>query len=284
MTPLFGWLFLLGFALAFGGILFWRRMVGRREPGYLAFTEYWVYVTQPQLPPQEKLMDRMISSNPHNRPGKPSVGAREGMLFTDIRTHIAVVRRDKNPHVFRPDLLHENAVPTPEILELLPKAEGFIKVRYSSEALLKDTRHLQFLPHFADSVGEQAGGLVVFDPVMEKLWTYPEFHALLASNNNAERPDFHFRVVWEKRDEGCYALTRGLRKVGHAEWKVGPVECDQEVLVVGLLLRAGQKVMRQPQELHTFEFEEYGDQFVFTPGEKLIDGQRPVSLVRRIQS
>jgi hypothetical protein len=279
-----GWLILAFFALAFIGLLAWRQLVGNRKPDYLAFCEYWIYVTEPQLPPQEKLMDRMISSNPHNRRGKPSIGAREGMLFTDIRTHIAVVRRDKNPHVFRPDLLHEDVEPTPEILALLPKSQGFIKVRYSSEAILRDNRHLQFIPHFADTVGEQAGGLVVFDPVMEMMWTYPDFHAMLAANNNTERPDFHLRVLWKREEDSCFAITRGLRKVGVAEWRVGPVECDEEVLVVGLLIRAAQRFMRNLEDSGPYEFEEYGHTFILTLTENLHDGMRPVTLHRRMQA
>ncbi len=281
---MWGWLILGAFTVSFLGILGWRLIVGRRRYGYLAMCEYWVYVTQPQLPSQEKLMTRMISDNPHNRPGRACIGAREGMLFTDIRTHIAVVKREKNPHLFRPDLFHSEINVTAEILQRLAEASGFIKVRYVSEVELRDTRHLQFLPHMADTASELCGGLVVYDPVMEEVWTAEDFRARLASNNNAERPDFHGRVVWEKTDSGCSAATKGLVKVGIHEWRTGPVECDQEVLIVGLLNRVMQKLMRNPKDPGPYSFDEYGDEFTLTPTGQFKDGEQIISITRKVQS
>lgn len=278
-----GWLILGFFVVAFLGILGWRLIVGRRKYGYLALTEYWVYVDTPQLPSQEKLMTRMITENPHNRPGRACIGAREGMLFTDIRTHIAVVKREKNPHLFRPDLFHSDISVTAEILERLSSSTGFIKVRYASEVELRDTRHLQFVPHMADAASDLCGGLVVYDRVMEEVWTAEEFRSRLAANNNAERPDFHGRVVWEKIEEGCSAVTKGLTKVGLREWRTGKVECDQEVLVIGLMNRVLQKLIRNPKDPGPYAFEEYGDEFTLAPTGLINEGEDIISITRKVQ-
>jgi hypothetical protein len=264
MSAFAAWGVLLGFVSAFVGVLAWRRLVGRRVPGYLAICEYWVYTRQEQLPKQELIMDRMISANPHNRPGRPCIGAREGLLFSDIRLHIAVAKRARNPLVFRPDLFLEGAAPSKEALQRLSEASSLIKVRYLSEAVLKDTRHLQFMPHLADTMSDLAEGLIVYDVVCEQIYTAEDFKGLLDKNNNAERPDIHVRVLWHVDEAGGYgyATTKGLRKVGLAELRTDPVEADQEVLVTGLLHRAAHQLVRKPEEEGAIEFEEFGDTFI----------------------
>jgi hypothetical protein len=264
MPPVLAWATLFGFVAAFVGVLLYRKLVGKRVPGYLALCEYWVYTRQENLPKQEAIMDRMISANPHNRPGRPSIGAREGLLFTDIRLHIALAKRARNPLVFRPDLFLEDAVPSKEALQLLSEAQSLIKVRYMSEAVLKDTRHLQFLPHLADTMTDLAEGLIVYDVVCEQLYTAHDFKALLEKNNNTERPDIHVRVLWhvDQADGSGYAVTKGLRKVGLAELKTDPVQADQEVLVTGLLHRAAHSLIREPGTDQALEFDEFGDTFI----------------------
>ena len=275
-----GWLFLLALLAALTGLIVYRWAYGRKQPGYLAFTEYWVYGAGTQLPPQDKLMDRMISSNPHNRRGQPCIGAREGMLFTDIRLHMAVVLREKNATLFRPDLFAAEVAPTAEILKALPDAKALVKVRYASEAPLKDFRHLQFLPHLTDSVAEMMDGTVVFDTVAERLWLAAEFREMLAKNGQCERPEFHVRARWVNQDDECYARTHGMPKIGWPELRTDPQEQDNEVLVTGLLMRLAFHLFRRPEETGPWEFEEFGDTFIFELQPRQ-DELRVVSLKRR---
>jgi len=275
-----GWLIPLFLIAILAGIIGWRILVGRREPGYLSLTEYWVFTNQKKLPDQSKLMDRMISSNPHNTRGKPSIGAREGMLFTDVRLHLAVALKEKNSLVFRPDLFAEDVEPTAEILQRLASCDALVKVRYASEAVIKDNRHLQFLPHMADAIAEMMDGQVVFDHVSEKMWTAEDFHAMLQQTNNTERPEFHIRVKWKLEEDACYARTYGLRKVGLAELKSDPQESDREVLITGLMMRLAFQLVRKPDDVGPFEFDEFGDLFILELGE-LEDGLRRVSIRRR---
>ena len=264
LSPVESWAFAIGLVLAFALVLGWRKLTGKRVKGYYALTEYWVYTQSDQLPKQELVMDRMISANPHNRPGRPCVGAREGLLFSDIRLHIAVAKRAKNPLVFRPDLFESDLKPSKQALERLSDAQSLIKVRYMSQAILKDTRHLQFMPHLADTMSDLAGGLVVYDVVCEQIFAAEDFKDLLDKNNNAERPDMHVRVLWHIDGEAGfgYAATKGLRKIGIAELKTDPVDPDQEILVTGLLHRLAHHLFRNPDDQELFEHEEFGDTFL----------------------
>lgn len=275
------WAIPLVLLLVVGGLFVWRAMMGRREPGFLALAEYWVYTTSEKLPDQTMIMDRMISNNPHNRPGRPCIGAREGMLFTDVRVHTAVALKAKNPTFFRPDLFEEDVEPTQEILKRLANCSSLVKVRYASEARLSDQRHLQFLPHLADALSESMGGQVVFDHVSEKLWTSEEFRGMLEKNGNCERPEFHVRVAWKSDEDGSYARTFGLRKLGMVELRTDPQEDDREVLMVGLMTRLAFQLFRKPDEEGPFEFDEYGDTFILEIGERDEVGRR-VNVTRRM--
>lgn len=278
-----GWVYVLVpvvLGLGLMALFAWRAFMGRREPGYLSLTEYWIYASQVRLPDQTKLMDRMISTNPHNRPGRPCIGAREGMLFTDVRLHTAVALKDKNPTFFRPDLFEEDVEPTKEILSRLAKSGALVKVRYASEARLKDFRHLQFVPHMVDALAEFMDGLVVFDHVGERIWTAEEFRGFLEKNGNCERPEAHVRVVWKTDEDGSYARTYGMRKIGMDELRTDPQEDDREVLMVGLLTRLAFQLFRKPDDVAPFEFDEYGDVFILEIGERDATGRR-VSIRRR---
>ncbi|MBS1710199.1 MAG: hypothetical protein JSS71_00580 [Armatimonadetes bacterium] len=274
------WLIPVALILAAFGLLAWRAFNGRREPGYLALTEYWLYTTGTKLPDQTELMDRMISANPHNRPGKASIGAREGLLFTDVRVHLAVALKDKNPTFFRPDLFEEGVEPTKEILERLAKCPALVKVRYASEARLKDFRHLQFLPHMVDALAEKMGGEVVFDHISERMTTAGEFQGFLEQNNNAERPDFHLRIAWMSDEDGSFARTFGLRKIGWDELRTEPQEDDRQVLMTGLLTRLAHHIFRNPEDPGPWEFDEYGDVFILQLAGRDPIGRR-VGIVRR---
>ncbi|MCW5935741.1 MAG: hypothetical protein KIT11_00345 [Fimbriimonadaceae bacterium] len=242
----FGWGIFLGFVLAFVGVLLWRVVVGRRQQGYLAVTEYWIYGSAERLPAIEKIMDRMVAANPHNRPGLPSIGAREGMLFSDLRLHMAVAQRERNPFAFRPDLFEEGVVPSAEALQALAKSTSLVKLRYASREPLRDDRHLQFMPHLADTLADLTNGLAVFDSILESLQLAPDFRAQLERDNRAARPELHLRVVWGNGESGYRGETRGLRKIGKRELRSLPQEADHEVLIKAVLAAAAEKIFRKP--------------------------------------
>ncbi len=209
-------------------VLTWYAVRARlARSAYLAHTEYWVYVRSEELPKIEAVMDRMISANPYNRRGNACIGAKEGMLFTDIRLHVGLARREKNPALFRPDLESATVVPSREALEALAECHMLARVSYVADKSLPDRRHLQFLPHYAAALSDLMDGVVVFDRVSEELLLASEMQARMKSLPNWERIDAHCRVVEVSEDGGLSIQTRGLRKIGLPELASLPVPPDE---------------------------------------------------------
>ena len=213
---------------------------GRSKP-YFAHAEYWVYLPGEELPAQEKIMDRMLMSNPHRAAGRFPITKNEALLFSDVRLHIALVLRARNAHVFRPDLFDEHVEPTSALLEGLSESASFVKLRFISEDPLNNQRHLLFLAHAADAVAELGNGNVIYDVVAEKLYTAAEFFSALDHFEDAANPDFQTQVVWSRNPSGGIAETRGLVKVGLPELETEPMNADQRVLVTAIL----EQVIRQ---------------------------------------
>lgn len=206
-------------------------------------------------------MTWMVAENPHTRPGRPCIGAREGMLFSDIRMHCGVALRSKNPHIFRPDLFHEHVEPRHEVLRALAESQAVARVRYYSQTPLADDRHLQFLPHFADAVASLGGGLAVYDPIAERLWLAEEFFQELERAPSATGMDFHLSVFWQGTDGGGYAYTRGLAKVGLSELRSEAAPADQRVLVVDLMRQLARLLWDERSSQAKVELQAYGDTF-----------------------
>lgn len=268
-------LLLLAFA-----VLAWRYLVGKRRPDYLAVTEYWVYSNAQRIPPTEAIMDEAISKNPFNRPDRASITSREGLLFSDIRLQIAIAKREKNPHAFRPDLFDENAVPSQEVLERLAGSSTIAKIKYASNVPLTDKRHLQFLVHLAASVGRMLRSKLVFDTITERFWLIEELNEALLKSNDAERPELHVRIVWKKSPEGCFAETLGLRKVGIDELRTSRQEPDMETLVCDVLHFAALRLFSKGEGAFPIEYAAHGDTFVVTPDTK-VDGRQLVKISRK---
>lgn len=278
-----GYLILAAFALAIAGLVVWRMLIGRRQRGYLAHTEYWIYGSASRVPKTELIMTRMIRDNPHGSGGAP-ITVREGMLFSDIRLHIALVLKSKNAHVFRPDLFDGVNEVTPEILKRLAEAESFVKVRYLSHARLPDHRQLQFMPHLAESICELMSGTVIFDVTQEKLYLSEEFSAEIAATPQTERPEFHIRVLWrEEALVGSWAETRGLRKIGYPELRTDAVDNDQQVLVTGLLDKLARRIFREGLPTETIQLKSYGDTFHVTL-KGIVEGTCRVQIGREVRA
>jgi hypothetical protein len=243
---------LLNEAVWFGGGVFLAGVTAgiflrSRPRPYFAHAEYWVYLPGDQLPPQEKIMDRMMMGNPHRIAGKFPITKNEALVFSDVRLHIALVLRARNAHVFRPDLFEEHLEPTAELLEGLSASASFVKLRFISEDPLTDQRQLIFLTHAADAVSALADGLVVYDVVGERLYTAKEFSTDIDRFEDTANPDFQTQVVWNRGDAGGIAETRGLVKVGLPELATEAMNADQRVLVTAIL----EQVIRQVWELKT---------------------------------
>ncbi|MHB8635455.1 MAG: hypothetical protein ACYC96_03170 [Fimbriimonadaceae bacterium] len=184
--------------------------------------EYWVYLPGLDAPSHDSLLTRLMQTG--------AIGPKEGLLFSDIRLHMALVRRSKNAHLFMLDLLEE-AVPLDEArLEDLANAQALFKIRYVCDPPAKDDRHLRLLPHLALVAGQLAGAGMIYDLYQRRIFSIDELAQLLAGGQDAARADVHVRVRWTGLPEPR-AQTRGLVKRGITELNTEPMEADEENLV-----------------------------------------------------
>ena len=248
-------------AFASGLIVCYLWLTRRHQSPFLALAEYWVYLPGDKMPSQDDMMTLMVRDNPYHRRGASPIGPSEGLLFSDVRLHSALVLRSKNPHVFRPDQFDEHIHPSEEVLEALKQAKSLLKIRYASETPLKDKRHLQFLLHAADSMAELGNAQVIFDLKEEKLMTREELREMLKANFNVTGYELHTQVIWKQIGRTGHAETRGLNKIGIDEWKTADLELDQQVIATHVLSEAIRAIWDQQTLTDGLEVEAFGDTF-----------------------
>jgi hypothetical protein len=246
--------------------------------------EYWVYGTADKLPVQSALLARITKLNPHNRPGTAVITQREGLLLSDVRLHLALALKSKNPAAFRPDLLPGTEAPSRDSLAALSGATSFSQVRYSSRRRLAHNGHLRLLPHAADALLHLTGGVAVFDVVAGRLMTAEAFRAALGAKPEADTPGFHLRVEWEETLSGGRVFTRGLRKIGLAEWTTLEQEPDQKTLALGLVRRAAERAFRTGQAEGPIRLSELGTGFQVAPTNAFKGSERIVRLIREAEA
>jgi hypothetical protein len=252
---LLGWLVPIALLAAAALLLLRRR--SQSHPSFLAHAEFWVYLPEAKMPPQDALMTRMIQQNPH---GSGLIGPREGLLFSDIRLHIGLATRAKNPQLFRPDLFEPRALPTPEILRRLAESQGLAKVRYVSEVPLKDDRHLQFLAHCADSLAALGSGGVIYDVVLERLMTAEDFSSALDKNGDCTTFEGNTETWWTGEGTGIGRVT-GLTKIGLPDVVTPISPSDQRVLILELIEEVARRLWMNREVPSMIEIERYGDLF-----------------------
>ncbi len=218
----------------FGG-LFSR---STRPPPYFAATEYWVYLPGDKVPPQDMLMGRMVRASPYAANGEPPIGASEGILFSDIRLHVGLILKSKNPHLFRPDLFEEHIEPTAEILAALSEAQSLAKLRYVSEQPLRNSRHLQFMAYLLEASSHYGHSQAVFDVVSQRLFAPEWLCDELRKDAVATRPELHLRIVWIQTDRGGFGATRGLVKIGLPELETPESPAEHRAVICGVLEEA----------------------------------------------
>jgi hypothetical protein len=231
-----------------------------RRVRYFAACEYWVFIPDDKMPNQDEIMTSMVARNPHTQGGQAPVGAKEGILFSDVRLHCSLVLRAKNPHVFRPDIYAEVEV-SPDILAGLSLAQAIVKIRYVSEVPLSDDRHLQFLPHMAGAYARMGKATAIYDAVTEQLFTPQEFEGILGQDIDVKRPEVHVRVSWIRDGGAARAETKGLIKKGMAELVTADARIDNERLVCEVLEDAAHLAWTRGENLETEIVEYFGDKF-----------------------
>jgi hypothetical protein len=257
VTPfLFLAAFVVGMVLGF--TIFSRKA---KPTPYLAAAEYWVYLPGETMPSQDEVMTRMVAQNPYSRRGQSPIGPSEGLIFSDVRLHIALVLRKRNPHAFRPDLFESHVEPTADDLRALAEANSFVKLRYLSEEPLKGRQHLQFLLHAADAYAALGESALIYDQTCERLVAREELAALLTQNFDVTLPALHTRVVWAREGDAGHAETRGLRKIGHPELVTASVDADQRILVAHVMEAVVERLWGEPTLPEKVEVDAFDDRF-----------------------
>jgi hypothetical protein len=252
-------LVMLAFVVGLGGG--YHFISRRHQSKFLATAEYWVFLPTTDMPTQELAMDRMLNENPYRIRGRSPIGKNEGLVFSDIRLHIALVLRSKNPHVFRRDLFAEADVQDPSCLAMLESVKSFVKLRYVSEEPLSDKRHLRFLAHAAVAYATIGNGVLVYDATAEKLQTADAFARDIEKDPDATASSLHVRTLWFNEVEGNRAETRGLAKIGLNELSTPRVRADERVLIGDVLAEASNRLWANAETPEVIELECFGDRF-----------------------
>lgn len=250
-----GWFFGAFFVAILAGYGFVR---WKARPRFFAHAEYWVYTRDERVPDREELLTRLMAQNPYARRGRNPLGTAEGMMLTDVRTHIAVVLRSKNAHVFRPDLADKHSNVTADFLAALSESKAFVKLRYVSERPLIDRRHLQFLIHAADAVVDLCQGLVIYDPILERFIAPATLKAQLKEKLDQTSADRHVEAIWDPHSSGGHAESRGMVKVGLPEIVTETIEGDERNLAVDVVRAAAESIWETgeiptPWIVHAFD-------------------------------
>ena len=233
---------LLGIAVGYAVVSYLRR------PKFLAISEFWVFLPTDRMPTQDAVMDRMIRENPYGR----AIGPAEGLIFSDIRLAIGLVKRDRNPSAFM----------NPEFVDEVRDSPAFVRLRYISCDRITDRRHLQFLFHAADAYCALGGGVFIWDEVARKSWPVEELKASLKNDANATDSDRHVAVEVETQAEQATVRTFGLAKMGLPEIFTREFPVDMRMLMEELVREAVAKLWREPEWQPNLEVEAYDDRFI----------------------
>lgn len=240
-------LVLLGLGIALGIYFWWSKM--RDSALVRTVCEFWVYLGQDGIPTQDDAMKMVLS--------RPGITKTEGMLMSDIRLHIGLVKKDKNPHAFRPDVLADDLEITPERLSALAQAKSFVRVRFLSDTPLFDSPHIALTLQLAACYSALGGGTAVFDQVAQKLYTAEEFEEFAL--HHAKEATAHTKVTWTAETEVGFGKTRGLNKIGLPDLITAPTPLDMRNLVEQVLQEAIAAYWKSASLESPLEIEFYGD-------------------------
>jgi hypothetical protein len=202
------------------------------------------------MPSQEQIMHRMLAGNPYGPPGSSPIGKAQGILFSDVRTSIALVLKEKNGRLFRPSIFPES--PTEAQIHLLDNAQSLVKVSFISEEPLKSMDHAVFAIHAADAIADLAEGTLIYDRVAERLWERDELAGRLKRYPSGRDTELHVFTNWVDAPSGGWAETRGLPKVGVKDLRTVPMEHDERNLIQAILELAAENIwfnLGIPEEL-----------------------------------
>lgn len=257
-------LFLIGVVLA---IIFWgayyflthRKRAAAKPPN--TRVEFWIYSPAEARPNDKVFMDKMLAGNPHMKKGLPPIGTSEGLVFSDIRLHIATLKRENNSLLFKPDVFSELDANVPDgLTKKLTECKSIIVVRYISESQERNRAYIQFTTHAADAYARLAEAPLILDTEAQRFFAKDELFDTLQKDGDAVKFDLQVSVRWTEADEMGRAFTRGMAKAGLPDIEFPFQPLDQKVLALHLVEESARQCW-ETGELAPCSFEAYGEHF-----------------------
>lgn len=238
---------LLGFVL--GLILGQIALYLRTKPKTTTVVEFWVFLPTASLPAQDALMADLIRHE--------SLSTEEGMMLSDVRLSIGLVKRAANPSLFRIGGRFGQGVHY-EAMEVLESAQSFARLRFVSQTPLGDTRHISFLVKACRSTLRLANGLAIYDASLDR-WHFP-------SDPLWENiPSSQTEVSWVSSDDGGFVETSGLQKLGLKDLRTRGTTSDQRLLVTAIIEQLIANLWSSPKANPPYLVSAFDDRFEITP-------------------
>jgi hypothetical protein len=232
--------FAIGFVIAY---IFIRR----RPAKVYAHAELWVPVTTETIPDQAAVMNRMLQDLTYAKRGRSPISPAEGLIFSDVRLDINVVKRAKNVALFE-KVGFDDAV-------------AFVRLQYISEIPLKDKRHLQFLTFAAEAYMALTDGPGIYNVQTERFWPASDVRERLLSNPQGNSPEWWLEVQWRTEGETGFAETVGLRNLGFDELRTPLTDPDQRWLITEMVEFAAHRIWEEMKIPALVTHSAHGDAF-----------------------
>lgn len=197
-----------------------------------------------------------------------------GLVASDVRLHLGLVRRENGASAFRPDLFATaEGADDRDAVDRFARAGAFYRVRWTAEKPTATGPALAFCLRAAAALARRATGTLVYDVGADRLVPGERFVA----KDTGER----VRAIWTAHDGFGRAETKGLSQFGTPELLAPAVDPDRRLLTVDVLSAAGRAVAEGRDPLATVEVEAFGDTYQVVPRELDNEGRVRVHIVRR---
>lgn len=248
----------LGVGALVAAFLFLSKRAGGLRSVPLVRVEFWIYCKIEAPPTDAQVLDRLVAKTPfRNSP----IGTREAMTFSDIRFHIAVLRRPSNELMFHPEM-HADADSNPpaNLSEILKECDSLIKVCFISEEAVSDSSHLLFTTYAAEAIGHLTNASLVFDVEAQKYFGSGELTQTLSERNDAASFDANVSIIEQETPLSVTYLTRGMNKIGLPDLFMDGLPPDTRSLG-GQLIESAAEQLWDRRRVDPIELELFGDTF-----------------------
>lgn len=211
--------------------------------------EYWVYLSGRDLPAQDIVTDRVMRDN-------PVLTHQHALLMMDVRLVVDLVSRERNPRLFRPDLMSASVDPEKEHLEALSASSHLIRIRFVSLRPTFDLRHLVFIPLLAKAYADSCEQVhLIFDVLSEEPRLPKQFADWLEANPNLTEFSANTRLTWNRDADGAIGEILGMPKAGLLPMRTRPVSPDTQTLADAVVRQFAELCWNNRGVNHPGEFE-----------------------------